>query len=416
MPRWSSKTKNEQGSPASTMGATPTALRSQLPTYASTATKIRLSMLATAIVDALGGPVEFHKRSTFPFVTSMTPNFNFNLPPGVWTDDTSMMLCLASSISTSKESAGSTNTGGFDQVHQLELYTLWRRDGHLSAIGRCFDVGNQISRALTTFESYDPEEALHRIQADLGGDASGGNGSLMRILPIGLAYWRNETQAKQYARLSSQATHPSIMCVEVCEMWTGLISLIMEEINAPRDTGKSTFSKLTLLEYISNFPYTHAKLRDALTMPSGIPPRPEDKAAREQWYWSHHPLLRLIAETQGASKRKEGAFPYTIPPADRLPSSGYVLHTSVAALYCFFTTKNFEEGALLAVNLGDDADTVGAVYAGLAGCWYSGEEDVAEEIFWTERVREWRKALVKQELVEEVAEKLVSWERKQANL
>ncbi|CAA7257297.1 unnamed protein product [Cyclocybe aegerita] len=396
-------------------------LRTQFPTYASSATKIRLSVLATALVDALGAPPEFHKRFEYPFVTSMLPNGNFNLPPGVWTDDTSMMLCLANSISTFKETADSPYTGGFDEVHQLEFYNRWHKEGYLSAVGRCFDIGNTVKRALQIFGQYsNPEEALLRIRSDLGGESTSGNGSLMRIIPIGLVYWRDESQAKSYARRSSQATHPSIMCVEACEMWTGLISLIMEEMNDPRPASErdpnTQFSKLNLLEYISNFPFTDNKLHEALTLPFGVPLRPEGRAEREQWYWRHHPLLRLIQETQLPANIKEPRFPYAIPPIDRLPSSGYVLHTSVAALYCFFATRTFEEGALMAVNLGDDADTVGAVYAGLAACWYAGEEGKAEEVFWTKRVREWRKALIKRELVERVAENLVAWERKQEDM
>jgi ADP-ribosylglycohydrolase len=83
------------------------------------------------------------------------------------------------------------------------------------------------------------------------------------------------------------------------------------------------------------------------------------------------------------------------------------LHTIVAALYCFFATKTFEEGAILAVNLGNDADTVGAVYAGLAGCWYASDD--GQGMFWTEGVQEWKQHLVRKDLVEEVAAELVTF-------
>ena len=109
---------------------------------------------------------------------------------------------------------------------------------------------------------------------------------------------------------------------------------------------------------------------------------------------------------------KDSKFPYTIPPEDRVPSTGFVAHSLVAALYCFFTTKTFEEGALMAINLGDDADTVGAIYAGLAACWYAAEEGKANRVFWTKKVKEWRKALVRRDLVEEHADQLVLFEQK----
>ncbi|KAF8970369.1 ADP-ribosylglycohydrolase-domain-containing protein [Flammula alnicola] len=364
------KSESAQGSAPKSPALEPSPLRSQFPTPAPASTKIRLSVLATAL-----------------------------LPPGVWTDDTSMMLCLATSIATFKETPDSRYSGGFDEVHQLELYKRWHRDGYLSATGRCFDIGNTVSRALEIFARYNPEEALHRIRSDLSEEQNSGNGSLMRVLPIGLAHWRDESQAKIYAKRSSQATHPSLMCIEACEMWTGLI--------APSDSQEFQFSKFTLLEYISNFPYTDNELRQALTLPFGVPPRPDGRAEREIYYNRYHPLLRLIQETQAQPIPKETKFPYNIPSEQQLPSSGYVLDTVVAALYCFFTTKTFEDGALMVVNLGNDADTVGAVYAGLAACWYCAEEGRAEGIFWTKNVREWRKALVRRNLVEEVAENLV---------
>ena len=57
-------------------------------------------------------------------------------------------------------------------------------------------------------------------------------------------------------------------------------------------------------------------------------------------------------------------------PESDIMSSGYVVHTLEAALWAFLSTSTFQEGALKVVNLGDDADTVGAVYGGLSGAWY----------------------------------------------
>ncbi|KDR76451.1 hypothetical protein GALMADRAFT_246811 [Galerina marginata CBS 339.88] len=416
---WSKSKGKKAQSPVPEMDT----LFAQFPTPASSSTKIRLSILSTAMVDALGGPAEFQQRFSFPFVSSMLPNDTFKLPPGVWTDDTSMTLCLAKSLCTFKESPNSPYTGGFDEVHQLQLYKRWHEEGHLSAVGRCFDIGNGIRTALDLFNEYeeDPEQALLRIRCDLSDESKSGNGSLMRITPIGLAYWRDNSEAKVYARRSSQATHPSAMCLEVCEMWTGAIGLIMKEATQPpKDLSKPNegrFSKLCLLEYISNYPYANNKLRESLALPFGVPPRPERTAERENWYFRYHPLLRLIAETQSpaaVAARSEPSFSYNIPTAEQLPSSGFVLHSAVAALYCFFSTQTFEDGALMAVNLGNDADTVGAIYAGLAGCWYAAEEGKAEGLFWTKRVKGWKQSLVRRSMVEEIAESLVVLERKLA--
>lgn len=392
-------------------------LQMQLPTPASAATKIRLSMAATAWIDALGGPQEFQQRSTFSFVTTMLPNENFNLPPGVWTDDTSMMLCLAHSISTYIETPDSTLIGGFDEVHQLTQYQRWYKQGFLSAVDKCFDIGTTIRTALNLFDRHSPDEALYRIRCDLSGERCSGNGSLMRILPIGLAYWHDEHQARSYAKRSSLTTHASIMCIESCEMWTGAISRIMEATTQPKTSDlQPPFSKLSLLEYISSFPYSSTMLRQALTLPFGAPPRPDSRIDLEQYFIKYHPLLRLIHDTQqgpeGSSSKVDSKFPFFLPPEDRLPSTGFVVHSLVAALYCFFTTRTFEEGALMAINLGDDADTVGAIYAGLAACWYAAEEGKADRVFWTKRVKEWRKVCVRSEVIEQIAESLVLFEQR----
>lgn len=402
----------------------PNALHAQLPTHASVSTKIRLSLIGTAMVDALGGPAEFHERFSFPFLTSMEPNENFGLPAGVWTDDTSMMLCLAKSISTFKASPDSPYMGGFDDGDQLQLYSRWKNDGYLSAVGRCFDIGNTISRALAIYSRHVErvDEALHLIRSEMSDEStSSGNGSLMRVLPIGLAYWRDEYRIKEYAKRSSETTHPAALPAEVCQMWACVIGLALEKATQPDmrlpDSTEPLFSKLSLLDYISRYPFVSHHLIVALTLPYNLPPRPEGEADREAYYIKHHPLLKLITDTQAEPLPKGSKFPYHIPPVKALPSTGYVLDTLIAALYCFFATKTFEEGAIMAVNLGSDADTVGAVYAGLAAVWYAGREGrpEAEGVFWTKRVRDWRKALVARNIIDKVAEDLVGWEQKLAD-
>lgn len=85
------------------------------------------------------------------------------------------------------------------------------------------------------------------------------------------------------------------------------------------------------------------------------------------------PLLRAMFERHknGGDKQSTSEFELFVQtPVTDIQSSGYVLYTLEAALWAFFSTSTFQEGALKAVNLGDDADTVGAVYGGLSGAWY----------------------------------------------
>ncbi|KAF7436043.1 hypothetical protein PC9H_002869 [Pleurotus ostreatus] len=200
-------------------------LNSQRLILSTPQSKIHFALLGTALVDALGGPAEFHRRFTFPFVDEMTENANFDedgepLKKGVWTDDTSMVLCLGWSIATfkSRHGLGGEPGDGFDEADQLDAYVQWWRDGEMSAIGRCFDIGNTIANALRTWtaltepprsklsgESLKPssadtsnnpdrqskqQRALQKIAKDLSKPAFSGNGSLMRVIPVGLAYYR----------------------------------------------------------------------------------------------------------------------------------------------------------------------------------------------------------------------------------
>ncbi|KAI4252402.1 MAG: hypothetical protein LQ352_004312 [Teloschistes flavicans] len=291
----------------------------------STASRIRGSFYGVAICDALGGPVEFCQRGTFPPVTDLLYNANFDLPPGCWTDDTSMTLCLAQSLVDKK--------GGFDPRDQVEKYVRWYKDGYMSSVGRCFDIGNATSSALSIWSGHlvrsPVAEAVSRgqesIDKGLKKKVQCGNGSLMRVSPIGLVFHKDLQKAMDYAAASSQVTHPYPTNSEACKIYTKLIA--------------STFpnsSKADLASIIADWHFEDPDLQARF-----------DKYGKmENW---HQVTEKAIS------------------------SSGYVIHSLEASLWAFFTTESFEDGALKAVNLGNDADTVGAIYGGIAGAYYGSE-------------------------------------------
>ena len=91
-----------------------------------------------------------------------------------------------------------------------------------------------------------------------------------------------------------------------------------------------------------------------------------------------------------------GSFKEKNPPA--IAGTGYVVKSLEAALWAFYRSSSFEKGALLAANLGDDADTTAAIYGQLAGA-YHGADDIPAG--WLDR-------LAMREFITEMADSLLA--------
>lgn len=168
------------------------------------ANRFRGCLLGLAVGDAIGTTVEFQPRGSFHPVTDMVGKGVFNLLPGQWTDDTSMALCLATSLVACQ---------GFDPVDQMNRYWDWYRNGYLSSTGDCFDIGNTVRQALERFKhTGDP------FSGSTGANSSG-NGSLMRLAPIPMFYYGDSEKALSYAVESSRTTHGSLECVDACKLF-----------------------------------------------------------------------------------------------------------------------------------------------------------------------------------------------------
>ena len=297
--------------------------------------KCKGALIGLAIGDALGTTVEFRKAGTFPLMTDIIGGGPFNLEAGKWTDDTSMALCLADSL---------IKVNGFDALDQIGKYYCWYTFGYNSSTNHCFDIGNATRRAINLHEESG--------QAYCGSSSrdEAGNGSIMRLSPIPIVYHNDFEKLNTYSAWSSKTTHSAPQCIDACVFMSNIIAgLILG------------FSKDEVLS--SNF--------------SLIPN-----------YWIDNPLDATIDEIlKGSYKLKE-------PP--QICGSGYVTKTLEAALWAFYHTDDFESGALKVVNLGDDADTTGAVYGQIAGAFY-GLEGIPEK--WLDKLH-WRKE------IEEKAEKL----------
>jgi ADP-ribosylglycohydrolase len=166
------------------------------------------TLVGLAVGDSLGTPVQFMDPGTFEPVTSMRGGGEFETNPGEWSDDTSMALCLAESL---------IECNGFDAKDQMERYVRWYRDGYLSSKEQSFDIGINTQVSLSLFiKTGDPFSGKH--------DPEGaGNGSLMRLAPIALAFAQSPEQAIAYASEQSYTTHGSVEASDACRYFTAVL-------------------------------------------------------------------------------------------------------------------------------------------------------------------------------------------------
>ena len=159
--------------------------------------------MGAIVGDALGMPYEFKKPEAINYKPEMIAGGPFQLPKGCWTDDTSMMLCLADSLIEKK---------GFDVQDQLLKYLRWYQDGYNSAIGGCFDIGNQTQDAL---DKFDRDVKLIVAKPTI---FRAGNGALMRIAPIPLVF-SDLSVLFEYSKASTIATHNNETCITYSNLY-----------------------------------------------------------------------------------------------------------------------------------------------------------------------------------------------------
>ena len=275
------------------------------------------ALLGLAIGDALGLPVEFEPRKAREAdpIRSMRGGGTWRLEPGSWSDDTALSLCLAESIVLK----------GFDPEDSGRRFLAWLDEGEWSAHGQAIGVGGATYRALGRIRS-----GLPAVLAGGRGENDNGNGSLMRILPASawLAALPEPARLRGIAAYSA-VTHGHPRSILAC--W--LHCLVSARLLA------------------------------------GEPPREAYERAMEEARSQLDALPASLRAESGAYARVLDGNLASLPAAS-IRASGYVVHCLEASLWCLATTSDFSSCVLAAVNLGEDADTTGAVAGGLAGLAY----------------------------------------------
>ena len=274
--------------------------------------KIRAVILGHAVADAVGVPAEFRSRSSLDKnpITDMQGYGTYHLPAGCWSDDTTMNLAALDSLAQGRVD--------FDDI--MEKFLGWVEHGDYTPEGRLFDIGITCKEAILRYRSGTP--ALLCGACD---EYSNGNGSLMRILPFILfaRYGNYPGDSIQLYHNASALTHGHMRSKIAC----GIYGILIEEL-------LSNPSKATIAQ----------ALADA------------EKVYRNEPELVHY--SRLFDPD------------FAITPRHLIRSSGYVVDSLEAAIWCVLNTQSYRDCVLMAVNLGSDTDTVAAIAGGMAGALY----------------------------------------------
>jgi ADP-ribosyl-[dinitrogen reductase] hydrolase len=262
--------------------------------------------------DALGVPVEFIDRATVQTnpVKDLRGFGTHHQPPGTWSDDGALILCTTDSL-VNRE---------FELADMGERFVRWMNDGLWTANGDVFDVGGTTSTALCHIAKGTPVD-----QAGGRSEESNGNGSLMRIIPAVFRF-----------------------AAEPIESFVAIIEKVSAITHAhERSRLGCAFYGLVVRQLLS-----------------GSPPKAALDSARVDFTKVYSGsgefsrFLRILDDNLDSL------------PENLIVSTGYVLHTLHASLWCLLTTQNYQDCVLRAVNLGGDTDTTGCVAGGLAGVAY----------------------------------------------
>jgi ADP-ribosyl-[dinitrogen reductase] hydrolase len=296
---------------------------------------IKAALFGLAVGDALGVPVEFKSRATISRnpITDMIGFGTYHLPAGTFSDDSSLTFCLAEAL-----------TEDFDLQVIAKKIMAWYYENYWTARGTVFDVGIATRAAI--------EKLAQGCKPELAGGAevsSNGNGSLMRILPVVFyVYDKPITERYEITKLVSSITHRHHLSIFACFYY---IEFARQIILGKNKTEIYKNLQTEMLAYFAS----------------------NEELSKQMDISIFDRLLKNDIVTLQENE---------------IESSGYVVHTLEASIWCLLHTENYADATLKAVNLGQDTDTTGAVTGGLAGLLYGFENISPDWIAVLARKRE----------------------------
>lgn len=299
---------------------------------------IKSSLFGVVVGDALGVPVEFKSREYLKQnpVTDMIGYGSHNQPAGTWSDDSSLTFCLVESLCK-----------GYDLQDLANRFVKWYEYAYWTPRGEVFDIGITTSQAIQILQ-----RGAKPILAGGTSEDSNGNGSLMRILPL-VFYVQNLPIARRYQIVKdvSALTHAHIRSVLACLIYVEMALQIIK--------GNDKWEAYARMQSeITNFL--------------------NDNAICSQYEIDK--FYRILDSHANPNYKIMPIYEYF---EAEIQSSGYVLHSLEASIWCLLKANTYKETVLMAVNLGKDTDTTGAIAGGLAGLLYGFD---AIPVDWTEKL------------------------------
>lgn len=287
-------------------------------------------IIGVIVGDALGSPAQFRWREDLKRnpITDMVYCDKFRMPAGSFTDDGSLTLASLDSVIECK---------GYNLNDIADKFVEWFDNGKYTPFGTAYDVGFGCADGIRTYKYYKNPKTSGSAR-----DKNNGNGSLMRIMPICLyAYGlqkrvcTSDNEVIQMIHEVSGITHRHLRAQMACGLYFFMVKSILDNI----EYGKGLSLKDCLQQGIdAGLKYYGNDIRNLTEI-------------------AHFSRLFDLNELMNTSD-------------DEIETSGYVIDTIEAVVYNLITTGSFEDCLLQAVNMGRDADTVGAIAGGLAGLYY----------------------------------------------
>ncbi|MBL9005499.1 MAG: O-acetyl-ADP-ribose deacetylase [Myxococcales bacterium] len=303
--------------------------------------RVRGALWGAIVGDALGVPVEFKLRSVLDQapVRDLQGYGTYKVPPGTWSEDSTLLLCTLYSLLQQR----------LDLADLAQRFVRFLDHAYMTPTGQVFDISSVTATAIGRMRSgVPPEEA--------GSESDTDNGPLSRVLPLALRFPReSDSTLALYAQRAATLTHRHSRVQIGCGYYAVLTKALLD--------GESP----------------HGGYRRA-----------------NQFARAYYDSSRYAEELQHYHRLLDGRI--ELLARDQVQSSGQVVQTLEAGVWCLLSTQSYEDAVLRAVNLGGDTDTIASVTGGLAGLCY-GVSAIPEP---------WRQAMARAEDIEDLISRFVA--------